>query len=82
VAFPQGVPPVPAKLTPLQTAELSNVLDYLRTELLSSLSVPTDELIIGEGQYVRVSRAAWIRLESLVPEIARLVNSLTADPGP
>jgi len=78
-AFPHGVPPVPAKLTPLQIAELSNVLDYLRTELLSSLSVPTDELIIGDGQYVRVSRAAWVRLESLVPEIARLINSLTAE---
>jgi predicted component of type VI protein secretion system len=77
VAFPGGPPPLPGQLTPLQTAELSDLLEYLRTELLGLLTVPTDELRTSDGDFVRVKREVWLGLESLVPEIARMVNRLT-----
>lgn len=83
LAFPDGPPPLPGQLTPLQTAELSDLLEYLRTELLSLLTLPTDEIHTSEGDFIRVSRDVWQGLESLAPDLARMLNQLTngEDPG-
>ncbi|HWL07102.1 MAG TPA: FHA domain-containing protein [Planctomicrobium sp.] len=76
-AFPNGPPPLPAQLMPLQTAELVDLLEYLRTEVLSVLGTPVDEMRTSEGNFVRVERAAWLRLELLSPELSRMINELT-----
>ncbi len=76
-AFPLGPPPVPRQLTAPQTAELVDVLEYIRTELLSGLSSPIEELRNSEGQFVRVSRSAWLKMELLPAELSRMVTELT-----
>jgi len=76
-AFPGGRPPLPSQLSPLQTAELADVLEYLRTELLRLLSLPIEEFHTGDGDFVRIDRKVWEGLESLVPDLARMNNELT-----
>jgi len=76
-AFPGGRPPLPSRLSPLQTAELADVLEYLRTELLGLLSLPVEELHTADGDFVRIGRKTWEGLESLVPDLARMNNELT-----
>ncbi|SFI27043.1 FHA domain-containing protein [Planctomicrobium piriforme] len=75
-AFPSGRPPLPRQLSPLQKAELVDLLDYLRTEVLSAVSSPTDEMHTSQGDFVRVQHIQWLRLESLSPEISRMINEL------
>lgn len=77
LAFPGGPPPLPSHLTPVQTAELGDVLEYLRTELLSLMSLPVDEFHTSEGEFVRVDQKVWQGMESLIPELARMLNQLT-----
>lgn len=77
-AFPGGPPGLPSDLTPLQTTELADVLEYIRTELVALLSAPTDEIHSHEGSFLRVGREVWNRLEGLAPEIARYINELTS----
>jgi len=79
-AFPFGPPNLPSQLTAMQTAELVDVLEYVRTEILSVLSVPVDELRTSDGAFLRIDRAAWTKLELLSPEISRMIQSLTT-PG-
>ncbi|WP_437191767.1 FHA domain-containing protein [Planctomicrobium sp. SH527] len=76
-AFPNGRPPVPSQLSAPQTAELVGILDFIRTEILESLSVPTEEIRNNEGDFIRVERSAWLKFESLAPEISRMINELT-----
>lgn len=77
VAFPNGAPPLPSQLTPLQRAELVDVLDFYRTEMLRLLSQPSDEIHTREGEFVRIERDAWQGLGLLIPELARMLNDLT-----
>ncbi|WP_437226980.1 FHA domain-containing protein [Planctomicrobium sp. SH661] len=77
LAFPDGPPPVPSQLSPLQTAELADLLEYLRTELVNLISMPVEELRTSEGDFIRVQRDVWQGLESLAPELARMLNKLT-----
>lgn len=76
-AFPNGRPEVPSQLSALQTAELVGLLDFIRTEILDSLSIPTEEIRTADGDFLRVERAAWLKFESLAPEISRMINELT-----
>lgn len=76
-AFPNGRPGVPGQLSALQTAELVGLLDFIRTEILDSLSIPTEEIRTTDGDFMRVERAAWLKFESLAPEISRMINELT-----
>jgi len=77
VAFPDGAPPLPGSLSPVQTAELVDLLEYLRTELMSLMSLPIDEFHTSEGEFVRIDRKVWQGMESLIPEMARMLNRLT-----
>ncbi|WP_437185981.1 FHA domain-containing protein [Planctomicrobium sp. SH668] len=76
VAFPTGTPPVPEQLTPLQTAELVDLLEYYRTNLLNLLTLPTDDIHTTHGDFVRLHKDAWIGLQSLLPEFTRMLNQL------
>lgn len=77
-AFPHGRPPLPGNLTPLQTAELADLIEYFRTELLAVLRSPVEEIHSEEGDFLRIARSAWLRLEALGPEMAELLNKLTS----
>ncbi len=77
-AFPNGPPPLPSNLTPLQTAECVDLLEYLRTEVLRVLCSPIDEVRTSEGSFARVERSAWLRLELLSPEVSRIISELTS----
>jgi len=77
-AFPQGPPPAPKGLKGLHAAEVSDMLEFIRTELLQVIAMPTDD-IPADDRLLRVQRAAWQRLGSLVPKISVYLNSL-ADP--
>jgi predicted component of type VI protein secretion system len=76
-AFPGGPPPLPAGLTPAQTAELADLLEYFRTELLTIVGSPVDELHTHAGSSIRIERSIWQHLQSLCPELARMLNQLT-----
>lgn len=75
-AFPHGVPPVPSQLSITQTAELVDLLEYVRIEILNSVSAPTEDLRTGDGQFLRIDPAAWLKLKALTPELSRIITSL------
>lgn len=75
-AYPGGPPPLPAGLSALQAAELSNALDFIRTEILQVLCSPTDDFHTEEGDFLRVTRDAWQRLELVSPEISHYLAKL------
>ena len=76
VAFPKGPPRLPSELNAVQNAELGDLLEYIRTEILAALCLPTDEMQTDEGSYLRVHREAWRQLESIPGELARYLNEL------
>lgn len=78
-AFPQGPPPAPAGLRGLHAVEVSDMLEFVRTELLQVIAMPTDDVPADE-KLLRVQRAAWLRLSALIPKISVYVNSL-AEPA-
>jgi pSer/pThr/pTyr-binding forkhead associated (FHA) protein len=80
-AFPGGPPPLPSGLTAVQTAELVDLLEFLRTELLTIVASPVDELHTHAGASVRIDRPVWQHLQSLCPELARMLNLLTRPEG-
>lgn len=75
-AYPDGPPPLPEGLSALQTAELSNAIDFVRTELLQVLTSPTDDFHTEEGDFLRITREAWQRLELLAPELSKYLGGL------
>jgi len=75
-AFPGGIPPLPANLSTVQRAELGDLLEYLRTELVSLMSLPTAEFHTSEGEFIRVDHRVWQGLESLIPDLSRLHHRL------
>jgi pSer/pThr/pTyr-binding forkhead associated (FHA) protein len=79
-AFPHGPPPLPEQLSGLQTAELSDVLEYMRTEVVGVLREVFDSHEINED-LVCLPRFAWHRLQQLAPEISRYQRQLTDPPA-
>lgn len=79
-AFPHGPPPLPEQLNGLQTAELSDVLEYIRTEVVSVLRDVFDSHEISDD-LVCLPRVSWHRLQQLAPEISRYQQQLTDPPG-
>lgn len=77
-AFPNGAPRSPTQLTALQRVELGDLLDYIRHEVLAVLRTPVDELQLDGPPSLRVSAAAWRRLESLGAELSRTVAEITS----
>ncbi|MCA8997479.1 MAG: FHA domain-containing protein [Planctomycetaceae bacterium] len=78
-AFPQGPPPAPTQLTPRQSAETADMLNFVRTELLQVLCTES-EPDAQNGKQVRILRDAWQRMEQLVPHLNRYIQELTS-PG-
>lgn len=77
-AFPHGPPPVPRRLNALQTAELSDILEYARTEALAVLKETFDSEDMNE-ELVCLPRTAWHRLQQLPAQLSRYLSEL-ADP--
>ena len=80
-AFPDGPPHPPAELTPLQTAEVSDLLEFIRTELLAVISQPVEELNVDGVESLRIQRNAWEMLQALAPEISRMQTQLLNRPN-
>jgi len=85
-AFPQGAPPIPTNLAPVQTAEVSDVLDFVRTEILTALEGVSDLPKASEDdeatistEPIKLSRDAIHRLHNVSGQIARYLKKL-ADP--
>lgn len=85
-AFPHGAPPIPTNLAPVQTAEVSDVLDFVRTEILTALEGVSDLPKASEDdeatistEPIKLSRDAIHRLHNVSGQIARYLKKL-ADP--
>ncbi len=78
--FPFGPPGVPQGLTPKQAAEVATLLEYARTEVLTTLNQVMEDPGKGESESVHIPRSAWHRLKLLPPQLARSLNRLI-DPG-
>ena len=77
-AFPLGPPPVPHNLTTVQAAEISDILEYLRTELLTTIkSMSADET---DAQIVKLSRPAWQRIQEIPAQISQYLDRIS-DPS-
>ncbi len=77
VAFPHGPPPIPTELNGLQVAEVSDLLEYVRTEateVLRSMSLPEAD---ADSLFVHVPREAWNRLHQLPAQISRYLRELS-----
>ncbi|MCA9081520.1 MAG: FHA domain-containing protein [Planctomycetaceae bacterium] len=74
-AYPAGPPALPEGLTPTQTVELTNLLDYVRTEVLSAL-YQTDEAERPATPKVQLPRPAWHRLQRLPLWLAQQLEGL------
>lgn len=77
--FPFGPPEIPQGLTPRQAAEVATLLEYARTEILTTLSQVL-EVPEKESNEIEIPRSAWHRLQMLPPQIARSLDKLI-DPG-
>lgn len=80
VAYPNGPPTLPDELSPTQVVELSNVLDYVRTEVLSALYHCQEPVVRDGKNVVNLPNAAWHRLQKLPVYLAKYLKEL-ADPG-
>jgi pyruvate/2-oxoglutarate dehydrogenase complex dihydrolipoamide acyltransferase (E2) component len=76
-AFPNGPPPMPKGMTPVQRVEAHDLLSWIHEELARSLS-EAEEAEDGEGMFVDADH--WRRLQSLAMTLARRLNEMT-NPG-
>jgi hypothetical protein len=80
IAYPTGPPALPQKLSAMQAVELTNVLDYLRTELLWAVSqIQEPQSAHTPGAQVQVPNAVWHRLQQLPLNLSQYLKHL-ADP--
>jgi len=79
VSYPGGPPPLPTGLSAVQAAELTDVLNYVRTTMLESIEQMEDEEDTKESDPVKLSRQYWHRLQSLPGKISTYLNEI-ADP--
>jgi hypothetical protein len=79
VAYPAGPPELPRNLTNTQLVELSNLLDYLRTEILLALHHCQEPLTKDTTGYVHLPGPAWNRLKLLPFQLSHYLSHL-ADP--
>ena len=78
LAFPQGPPPVPTELAAVQAAELSDLLEYIRTEIIGILQgIHDPENETPDAELVRVQLSEWHRLQNLSGQIARYLKNIT-----
>lgn len=80
IAYPNGAPTLPDELSPTQIVELSNVLDYVRTEVLSALYHCQEPVVRDGRNVVNLPNAAWHRLQKLPGQLANYLKDL-ADPS-
>lgn len=74
--FPFGPPKVPNDLTAKQAAEVATLLEYARTEILTSLNQVLEDPDKGNTESIQIPRSAWHRLQLLPPQLARTLNEL------
>ena len=78
-AYPSGPPALPEGLTATQAVELSNLLDYVRTEVLAALYHCTEPAARETPEFVQLTRPSWQRLQKLPLLLAQQLAQL-ADP--
>lgn len=79
--FPNGAPNPPTDLTPLQTAQLADLLAYVHSSLTNVLLVA--ESYVQEerkGANLLLPREAWFRIQQLQMHLAESLKEVT-DPG-
>ncbi len=74
--FPFGPPKIPQGLSPKQTAEVATLLEYARTEILTTLNQVLEETEKGQSESIQIPQSAWHRLQMLPPQLARSLNEL------
>ncbi|MCA8995094.1 MAG: FHA domain-containing protein [Planctomycetaceae bacterium] len=76
-AYPGGPPEIPEGLTPLQAVELANVLDFVRTEVLSALYKCHEPVVRDGVNQVNLPNAAWHRLQRVPLQLAQYLKKLS-----
>lgn len=76
-AYPSGPPEMPEGLSPTQAVELSNVLDFVRTEILSALYKCHEPVVRDGVNQVTLPNAAWHRLQRVPLQLAQYLRSLS-----
>lgn len=85
--FPDGAPDVPGELSPLQRAQVSDVLAYVHDRLRAALASGCEEANEAEGRddgdarVMRLDWADWQRLVDLEMDLAVYLRSLTDPEG-
>ncbi len=79
--FPNGVPSPPSGLSPLQTAQVSDLLAYVHSNLTNVLLVAESCVQENqEGADLRLPREAWLRVQQLQMHLAETLKKVN-DPA-
>ena len=76
-AFPSGAPDCPTDLTPRQAAEIANVIEFTRTEVLAALNQIQSHHNDEDDESILLPREAWHRLQSLPGDLSRFLDQLS-----
>ncbi len=76
--FPDGPPLPPQELTPLQTAQVSDLLAYVHSNLTNVLFVAESFIQDQEAEGdLRLPREAWLRMQQLQMHLAEMLKKVT-----
>ncbi|MCA9078737.1 MAG: FHA domain-containing protein [Planctomycetaceae bacterium] len=76
--FPEGPPETPGDLSPLQTAQVSDLVAYVHSNLTNVLFVAESFDRDHEGQGdLRLPREAWMRMQQLQMHLAETLKKVT-----
>ncbi|MDB5337498.1 MAG: garA [Planctomycetaceae bacterium] len=74
--FPNGPPELPARLRPVQAAQMSDMLSYLHAQL-GKVIEHSSEVTQEEEQWIEVPQATWQRLLALEMTLAKYLLRLS-----
>ena len=76
--FPDGPPSPPKELTPLQTAQVSDMIAYIHSNLSNVLFVAESFVQDHESEGdLRLPREAWLRMQQLQMHLAEMLRKVT-----